>query len=154
MRPITANPLNNGSTCSDPTPFPSDIAPLTPAPRCSTIRILLMIPIYALVSWLSTFYYKHAVYYSVLGDCYEAFTISAFFALMCSYIAPDLHSQKDYFRAIQPKNWVWPITWLQKISGGKKGIWRVPRSGLTWFNVRHQKTATRIHVEYNWQCGC
>ncbi|KAL4737505.1 organic solute transporter Ostalpha-domain-containing protein [Aspergillus similis] len=99
------------------------------------IRILLMIPIYALVSWLSTYYYKHAVYYSVLGDCYEAFTISAFFALLCHYIAPDLHSQKDYFRGIQPKNWVWPLTWLQKCSGGKNGIWRVPRSGLTWFNV-------------------
>jgi hypothetical protein len=94
-----------------------------------------MIPIYALVSWLSTYYYKHAVYYSVLGDCYEAFTISAFFALLCHYIAPDLHSQKDYFRGIQPKNWVWPLTWLQKCSGGKNGIWRVPRSGLTWFNV-------------------
>ncbi|KAL4919482.1 organic solute transporter Ostalpha-domain-containing protein [Aspergillus aurantiobrunneus] len=106
-----------------------------PIEQRHTIRILLMIPIYALVAWLSTYYYKHAVYYDVLGDCYEAFTISAFFALMCHYIAPDLHSQKDYFRGIQPKNWVWPVNWLQKCFGGKKGIWRVPRSGLTWFNV-------------------
>ncbi|KAL2820519.1 organic solute transporter Ostalpha-domain-containing protein [Aspergillus cavernicola] len=106
-----------------------------PVEQRHIIRILWMIPIYALVAWLSTYYYKHAVYYDVLGDCYEAFTISAFFALLCHYIAPDLHSQKEYFRGIQPKNWVWPINWLQKCSGGKKGIWRVPRSGLTWFNV-------------------
>ncbi|KAL4957515.1 organic solute transporter Ostalpha-domain-containing protein [Aspergillus filifer] len=106
-----------------------------PIEQRHTIRILLMIPIYSLVAWLSTFYYKHAVYYDVLGDCYEAFTISAFFALLCHYIAPDLHSQKEYFRGIQPKNWVWPVTWLQKCSGGPKGIWRLPRSGLTWFNV-------------------
>ncbi|KAL4807761.1 organic solute transporter Ostalpha-domain-containing protein [Aspergillus unguis] len=106
-----------------------------PIEQRHTIRILLMIPIYSLVAWLSTYYYKHAVYFDVLGDCYEAFTISAFFALLCHYIAPDLHSQKEYFRGIQPKNWVWPLTWLQKIWGGKDGIWRVPRSGLTWFNV-------------------
>ncbi|KAL5342890.1 organic solute transporter Ostalpha-domain-containing protein [Aspergillus crustosus] len=106
-----------------------------PVEQRHIIRILWMIPIYALVAWLSTFYYKHAVYYKVLGDCYEAFTISAFFALLCHYIAPDLHSQKEYFRGIQPKNWVWPVNWLQKCSGGKEGIWRIPRSGLTWFNV-------------------
>ncbi|KAL2802224.1 organic solute transporter Ostalpha-domain-containing protein [Aspergillus granulosus] len=106
-----------------------------PVEQRQIIRILCMIPIYALVAWLSTYYYKHAVYYDVLGDCYEAFTIAAFFALLCHYIAPDLHSQKDYFRGIQPKNWVWPINWLQKCSGGERGLWRVPRSGLTWFNV-------------------
>ncbi|KAL3474547.1 organic solute transporter Ostalpha-domain-containing protein [Aspergillus californicus] len=99
------------------------------------IRIIFMMPIYALVAWLSTFYYKNAVYFDVMGDCYEAFAISAFFSLLCHYIAPDLHNQKVYFRGIQPKNWVWPITWLQKCFGGNNGIWRVPRSGLTWFNV-------------------
>jgi hypothetical protein len=94
-----------------------------------------MIPIYALVAWLSTYYYKHAVYFDVLGDCYEAFTIAAFFALLCHYIAADLHSQKDYFRGIQPKNWVWPVNWLQKCSGGKKGIWRVVCSGCLGWRV-------------------
>lgn len=102
----------------------------------SIIRILLMVPIYSLVAWLSIFFHKHAVYYSVMGDCYEAFTIAAFFALLCHYIAPDLRSQKNYFRGIKPKQWVWPIPWLQKCTGGaENGIWRIPRSGLTWFNV-------------------
>lgn len=102
----------------------------------SIIRILLMVPIYSLVAWLSIFFHKHSVYYSVIGDCYEAFTIAAFFALLCHYIAPDLHSQKNYFRGIKPKQWVWPVPWLQKCTGGENGIWRIPRSGLTWFNVR------------------
>ncbi|KAL4788094.1 organic solute transporter Ostalpha-domain-containing protein [Aspergillus varians] len=106
-----------------------------PTEQRHTIRILLMIPIYALVAWISTYYYKNAVYFDVLGDCYEAFTISAFFALLCHYIAPDLHTQKEYFRGIQPRNWVWPLNWMQKCFGGKDGIWRVPRSGLTWFNI-------------------
>ena len=97
-----------------------------------------MVPIYSLVAWLSIYFHKQAVYYSVIGDCYEAFTISAFFALMCHYLAPDLHSQKNYFRGIKPKQWVWPLNWMQKCFGGEHGIWRVPRSGLTWFNVSLQ----------------
>lgn len=95
-----------------------------------------MVPVYALVSFLSYLYYQHAVYYEVLRDCYEAFAISAFFTLMCHYVAPDLHSQKLYFRGTRPKPWVWPLTWIQKCWGGENGIWRTPRSGLTWFNVR------------------
>jgi hypothetical protein len=103
----------------------------------SILRILVMIPIYAVVSFLSYLYYKYAIYFEVLRDCYEAFAIASFFTLMCHYIAPTLHEQKEYFRSVQPKNWVWPMTWMQKCSGGEdKGWLRRPRSGLTWFNVR------------------
>ena len=94
-----------------------------------------MVPVYAVVAWLGTYFYKNDVYYDVMGNCYEAFAISAFFSLMCAYIAPDLHSQKEYFRGVEPKPWVWPIPWMQKCMGGENGIWRTPRSGLTWFNV-------------------
>ena len=101
-----------------------------------------MVPIYALVSFLSYVFYQHAVYFEVLRDCYEAFAIASFFALLCSYIAPDLHNQKHYFRSVTPKPWVWPVTWFQKCGGGRdKGIWRIPRSGLTWFNVFSKSNA-------------
>ncbi|KAJ5573609.1 uncharacterized protein N7459_008036 [Penicillium hispanicum] len=101
------------------------------------IRILFMVPVYSIVSWLSILFYNDSVYFEIIGDCYEAFTIAAFFSLMCHYIAPDLHSQKDYFRGIQPKAWLWPLNWFQqwKCCFGHRGAWRNPRSGLTWFNV-------------------
>lgn len=96
-----------------------------------------MVPIYATVSFLSFMFYRHAVYFEVLRDCYEAFAIASFFALLCHYIAPDLHNQKDYFRGVRPKNWVLPVNWFQHCTGGQnRGILRKPRSGLTWFNVR------------------
>jgi len=102
----------------------------------SVIRILVMIPIYAVVSFLSYLYYKHAIYFELLRDCYEAFAIASFFTLMCHYIAPTLHEQKEYFRNIELKNWVWPLNWMQKCTGGEnKGWLRKPSSGLTWFNV-------------------
>jgi ABC-type sugar transport system permease subunit len=100
------------------------------------IRILFMVPVYAMVSFLSFKYYNHSVYFEVIRDCYEAFAIASFFSLMCAYTAPDLHQQKQYFRSISPvKPWLWPLTWLKRCCGGERGIWRTPRSGLTWFNV-------------------
>ncbi|PSN73946.1 DUF300-domain-containing protein [Corynespora cassiicola Philippines] len=109
---------------------------LKPYEQRPILRILVMIPIYAVVSFFSYVYYKNAIYFEVLRDCYEAFAIASFFTLLCHYIAPTLHEQKEYFRTIEPKNWVWPITWMQKCSGGEnKGWLRKPTSGLTWFNV-------------------
>jgi hypothetical protein len=95
-----------------------------------------MIPIYATVSFLSYLYYRHAIYFEVLRDCYEAFAIASFFTLLCHYLADNLHDQKEYFRSVSPKNWIWPLTWVQKCSGGQqKGPFRRPMSGLTLFNV-------------------
>jgi Organic solute transporter Ostalpha len=96
----------------------------------SIIRILFMVPVFSVVSFLSYYFYIHTVYYAVLRDCYEAFAISSFFSLLCGYVAPNLHDQKEYFRSIQPRDWVWPMKW------GKRKLFKTPRSGLTWFNVR------------------
>jgi hypothetical protein len=101
----------------------------------SIIRILFMIPVYAIASFLSFWWYWHAIYFQVISDCYEAFAIASFFALLCHYIAPNLHDQKAYFRGIQPKGWVIPISTMKKCCGGERGPWRTPRSGLTWFNI-------------------
>ena len=102
----------------------------------SIIRVLFMVPIYAIVSFLSYLFYRHAIYFEVIRDCYEAFAIASFFALLCHYIAPDLHNQKDYFRGVKPRPWVWPMTWFKRCCGGENRLLRTPRSGLTWFNVR------------------
>ncbi|KAK6369166.1 hypothetical protein LTR64_007328 [Lithohypha guttulata] len=106
-----------------------------PTEQRHIIRILFMVPVYALVSFLSIWFYYHSVYYEVLRDCYEAFAIASFFSLMCAYLADDLHHQKEYFRKIKPKPWIWPMKWFQKCCGGDRGCLRTPRSGLTWFNV-------------------
>jgi bacteriorhodopsin len=108
---------------------------LRPYEQRHIIRILFMVPIYATVSFLSFKYYNHSVYFEVLRDCYEAFAIASFFSLLCAYLAENLHAQKEYFRAIKPRNWIWPMGWFQKCCGGSQGMLRVPRSGLTWFNV-------------------
>lgn len=99
------------------------------------IRILFMIPIYATASFLGFWFYWHAIYFQVISECYEAFAIASFFALLCHYIAPNLHDQKTYFRGIQARPWVLPVSWFARCCGGERGPWRTPRSGLTWFNI-------------------
>lgn len=94
-----------------------------------------MVPVYAIASFLSILYYWYEVYFEVISECYEAFAIASFFALLCHYIAPTVHDQKDYFRGITPKRWVWPMNWVAKPFGDQNGPFRTPRSGLTWFNV-------------------
>lgn len=96
------------------------------------IRILFMVPIYSTSALLSFMFYWHAIYFQVLSDCYEAFAIASFFALLCHYIAPNLHEQKKYFRSIEPKDWVWPVDWFKLCC---IRVWRTPRNGLTWFNI-------------------
>jgi Organic solute transporter Ostalpha len=112
------------------------------------IRILLMIPIYCLISFLSYLFFEYALYWQVIRDCYEAFAIASFFNLLCFYTAPDLHQLKDHFRQVTPKNWVLPINWFQPCTGGKeRGLFRIPRSGLTWFNVRSLHLVTDRYLQ-------
>lgn len=102
----------------------------------SVIRILFMVPIYALAAFAQLQWYWHAIYFQVISDCYEAFAIASFFALLCHYTAPDLHAQKAFFREMHPvKPWVLPVNWFAKCCGGQRGPWRTPKSGLTWFNI-------------------
>lgn len=101
----------------------------------SIIRILFMVPVYATASFLSFWFYWRSIYFNVMRDCYEAFAIASFFALLCHLVAPTLHDQKEYFRSIKPKGWVWPLSWFRSCCLGDRGPWRTPRSGLTWFNV-------------------
>jgi hypothetical protein len=83
-----------------------------------------MIPVYTIISFFSLLFYQRTVYLELVRNCYEAYVIASFFTLMCHYVAPNLHDQKEYFRNVQPKPWVFP---LNKV--------KPPRSGLTWFNI-------------------
>mmetsp|Transcript_42510 Transcript_42510/g.68947 ORF Transcript_42510/g.68947 Transcript_42510/m.68947 type:complete len:389 (+) Transcript_42510:172-1338(+) len=50
------------------------------------VRILLMVPIYAMDSWLSLRFYQHAVYFDLAKNCYEAVVIHNFTSLLINYL--------------------------------------------------------------------
>ncbi|KAF2751462.1 DUF300-domain-containing protein [Sporormia fimetaria CBS 119925] len=104
---------------------------LRPYEQKHIIRILFMVPVYVIATFLSYVVYHHALYFDFIRDCYEAVALASFFTLLCHYVAPNLHDQKEYFRGVEPKNWL-----VQKhVLRRHPMSWRRPRSGLTWFNI-------------------
>ncbi|PHH88941.1 hypothetical protein CDD83_6861 [Cordyceps sp. RAO-2017] len=91
-----------------------------------------MFPVFAIAYFFQIQFYPEAIYFRLLSDCYEAFALASFFALICHYVAPDLHVQKAFFFEMRPKPWIWPLSWLSKCCYRS---WKTPSSGLTWFNI-------------------
>eukprot|EP00026_Physarum_polycephalum_P008619 Phypoly_transcript_08711.p1 GENE.Phypoly_transcript_08711~~Phypoly_transcript_08711.p1 ORF type:complete len:427 (+),score=45.53 Phypoly_transcript_08711:108-1388(+) len=73
------------------------------------VRCLLMVPIYAIDSFLSFRFYFYSVYFDLARDCYEAFVINNFFCLMIEYaggydIAKQTIVDKKKIKLIFPLN--------------------------------------------------
>ena len=49
------------------------------------VRILLMVPVYSLSSFLSLLLSEHIIYFNLVRDCYEAFVLYQFFSLLVYY---------------------------------------------------------------------
>nr|KAJ3423156.1 hypothetical protein HK105_001282 [Polyrhizophydium stewartii] len=57
-------------------------------------RILLMVPLYSICSWLSFVTIEWATYISVVRDCYEGFVVYNFFILCLEYLGPNEASRE------------------------------------------------------------
>ncbi|OSD05500.1 DUF300-domain-containing protein [Trametes coccinea BRFM310] len=62
------------------------------------VRILFMVPLYAVISLASYFWWNHSTPLLLIRDCYESTVLTAFFYLLLLYISPDPHVQKEVFR--------------------------------------------------------
>ena len=57
----------------------------TPHLQIWTVRIIGIVPVYAIVSWISLKYADEALYFNTIRDVYEAFVIYAFLRLILAY---------------------------------------------------------------------
>ncbi|KAH9940896.1 DUF300-domain-containing protein [Epithele typhae] len=93
-----------------------------------TIRILFMVPIYAVVSTASFFWWEHSTPLLLIRDCYESTVLTSFFYLLLLYISHDENAQKEVFRKNGPskkndrerlrqgkelQHWVYPLNFLK-----------------------------------------
>jgi len=62
------------------------------------VRILFMVPIYALISFASYVFWNHSTALILIQDCYEAIVLTSFFYLLLSYLSPDPEEQREVFR--------------------------------------------------------
>lgn len=60
------------------------------------VRILLMVPVYALGSWLSLTFPAQDLYFDSIRDCYEAFTIYSFLQLLLAYMGGESVACEHY----------------------------------------------------------
>lgn len=58
-----------------------------PSQQRHIVRLLLMVPVFAICSVLAYWDYKHYLYHDLVLECYEAVTIRAFFDLLLAYLA-------------------------------------------------------------------
>ncbi|RUS21263.1 organic solute transporter Ostalpha-domain-containing protein [Endogone sp. FLAS-F59071] len=91
----------------------------TPNQQRYIIRILLMVPIYATISWLSYYYYRQAVYFEVIRDCYEAFVIASFFVLLLQYVGEDDTVQKSKLQSHKRRKCMFPLVCFSFNPSGK-----------------------------------
>ncbi|EJD46875.1 DUF300-domain-containing protein, partial [Auricularia subglabra TFB-10046 SS5] len=77
------------------------------------VRLLLMVPIYAVVSLLSYIYWNHATAIVLARDCYESFVLYSFFYLLLLYLSDDPMEQREIFKHVKLEKWMWPMGWVK-----------------------------------------
>ncbi|KAG0019943.1 hypothetical protein BGZ82_011744 [Podila clonocystis] len=78
------------------------------------VRMLLMVPIYAISSWFSFVYVREAIYYETIRILYEAFVIASFLILMLQYLGDSLEDQKRVLRQHKKtERWFFPMCCLK-----------------------------------------
>ncbi|KAI8619592.1 organic solute transporter subunit alpha/Transmembrane protein, partial [Chytriomyces sp. MP71] len=74
------------------------------------VRILLMVPIYAICASLSFRFFWFSIYFDIVRDCYEAFVIFSFFALLQQFIGGSLENQYEFMQTIHaPARMTYPF---------------------------------------------
>ncbi|CZR55851.1 uncharacterized protein PAC_05739 [Phialocephala subalpina] len=69
-----------------------------PKEQRHVIRVIFMIPIFAVISFLSIFWYNGADYLKPIEDLYEAFALASFFLLLCAFVQEDDDERQTFFQ--------------------------------------------------------
>jgi len=65
--------------------------------RC-IVRIIAMVPLYAVYSLLSLIFWKYQIYFAVLRDAYEAYALYNFFILCTEYMGGKSETEKAFLQ--------------------------------------------------------
>ncbi|KAJ2704733.1 hypothetical protein FB645_003014 [Coemansia sp. IMI 203386] len=84
------------------------------------VRIILIIPIYSVISFLSYRFYREAPYYTAVRDCYEAFSIAAFYMLLLQYIGDSTAGQKQAMLSKRGLKWTFPFNCFEMNPAGRR----------------------------------
>ncbi|PWY97516.1 DUF300-domain-containing protein [Testicularia cyperi] len=112
------------------------------------VRLLIMVPVYAIVSFMSYLFYHEALYYQTIRDCYEAVLVTSFFYLILAYTGDTRAEQHAVFRNLKFDKWVWPLGRWKYKPEGLHFLWLMKISVLQYAIVRPVCTFAAVGLEY------
>ncbi|KAI9357238.1 organic solute transporter Ostalpha-domain-containing protein [Zopfochytrium polystomum] len=80
-----------------------------PAQQRWIVRIIFMVPIYALCSTLSFRLFWLSTYIDIIRDCYEAFVIFGFFVLLQQYLGDTFAEQHRFMQTLDRQRMTYPF---------------------------------------------
>ena len=87
-----------------------------PEAQCKIVRILFMVPLYAMISWVSILQPNAAEYLNLIRDAYESYAIYAFFSLMLSLMGGvDALYRNLMLEERPPIPHFFPLCWLEPV---------------------------------------
>ena len=101
-----------------------------------TVRVLVIVPMYAVFSWWSLVFHKEALFFDTVRDVYEALVIYFFLTLILVYCGGEL--QCCYSIAQMPGSiqHPWPLCCLPALQLGSKFLRKAKRYTLQFVVVK------------------
>mmetsp|Transcript_17910 Transcript_17910/g.53931 ORF Transcript_17910/g.53931 Transcript_17910/m.53931 type:complete len:416 (+) Transcript_17910:871-2118(+) len=108
-------------------------------PTCQIriIRILGMVPIYALDSLLTLRFINARIYLDPIRECYEAFVIYNFYMFLIAYLEDEFGDVAAYFSTKQNQEHIWGVQYIWPVwPMGGEFFWHCKKGVLVYVIVR------------------
>lgn len=116
-----------------------------PRLQIRVIRILWMVPIYAVDSWLSLRFKEARFYIDPIRECYEAFVIYNFYCYLVAYLEDEFGDIIAYYSTKQDVKHLWPVNrFLEPWKAGEEFFWETKRGVLSYVVARPLMTAVSV----------
>lgn len=128
------------------------------------VRILFMVPLYALISFASFLFWNHSTPLLLVRDAYESIVLTAFFYLLLIYLSPDVEEQKLIFLKLglsreadnearrnrqEIKKWILPLGFVKwKPSDGLYFLQLMKWGVLQYCVIRPTTTLIAVILDY------
>ena len=99
------------------------------------MRILAMVPVYAITSWISILFFQSAIYMELIQSCFEAYTIYCFLLLLTKYLGGH-RGVEEVILQKETIHWPVPLCCCCISKPTKKWVWYFKLGLLqyTWIN--------------------
>lgn len=111
------------------------------------IRILWMVPIYALNAWFALRFPSAAIYLDTLRECYEAYVIYNFMAYLMAFLNTEYPHLDIHLEDKPPVHHIFPLCWFPPSHNNKRFLQRCKHGVLQYTVVRPVMTVIALVTE-------